>query len=394
MDRRLVGTAVACGLVAAVASGCHHAGSLDAARLIEEGRGPHLRPFTAADRREALRRARIFAPVDVARRDLLAGPADRDRFGFLARVSCDFIEPRADRVPVGGTTRKFFCALRHGRDHADVKIKYGRDNPEVQGELLGSRLLWALGVAVDHDYAVRVRCHHCPADPWAAYRAYPRRDDGPRGLVLLDDAMLQRLYPAATIEERADEGWTFDELDLVDPSVGGASRAEVDALRLLAAFIAHGDDKPSNQRLVCPFDAIAPDGTCTAPRLLLGDLGSTFGRGAASPLHPIDRASRPSFAAWSTLPVWKDPVACRAWLSARDGAADPLVHEAGRRFLAERLAALDDRQLHDLFTVARVTLLDETTVGNDGRRRPVTVDDWVAAFKRRRAGIVDHRCPE
>lgn len=391
-------------LVTGTLAGCHHAGSLDAARLLEEGAAAHLRPFSAADRRDALRRARIFDPVDVHQRDLLAGPPDPEAVAFLHRVSCDFIEPRADRVPIAGTTPKFFCTLRHRHRHADVKIRY--DNPEVQGELLGSRLLWALGVAVDHDYAVRLRCHGCPADPWGAYRAFPRHDDSPRGTVALDDAMMQVLYPGAAIEEctrsvgdrclerRDDEGWTFDELDLVDPAAGGAPRAEVDALRLLAAFIAHGDDKPSNQRLVCPFYAITPDGGCRAPRLLIADLGSTFGRGAASPVHPIDRDSRPRFAAWSTLPMWKDAASCRAYLRARGAAADPVVHEAGRRFLADRLMELSDRQLRDLFTAARVTELGETTRGADGRVRPVTVDDWVDAFRRRRSAIVDQRCPE
>ncbi len=395
----------ACALaVAAVAglapAGCHHRGTLDAARLLEESGGARLAPVSAADRREYLRRARIFEPV-ARPRDPLRGPPDAHGFTFLQHVGCDFVEPRRDRVPVGGTTPKFFCTLRRGRDHALVKIKYGRDDKETYGELLGSRLLWMLGVAVDRDWAVRVRCHGCPVEPWRAYRDFPAPDPTPRATREIDYAVLQRLYPGVPIEEcvraeagrcvesRADEGWRFDELDLVDPAVGGAPRAEVDALRLLAAFIAHGDDKPSNQRLVCPYAAIDADGRCREPRLLVADLGSTFGRGAAAGLRPIDAASRPTFAAWSTLPLWDDPATCRAHLATRTAPPSPIVREAGRRFLAERLAALSERQIRNLFVAARIEGLGETSDG-----RPVTVDDWVAAFKRRRAAVVEQRCPE
>jgi hypothetical protein len=341
-----------------------------------------------------LKRARIFEPVDVAARDLLAGPRDPYAAAFGDTVACDFIEPDKARVPTSGTTPKFFCALRHVHPHVDVKVRYGRDNRELYGEVLGSRLFWALGLAVDRNYPVRVRCHDCPADPWRAYRAFPARDPSPRETRELDDAVMQRLYPAAVIETRDDEGWSFGELDAVDAAAGGAPRAEVDALRLLAAFVAHGDDKPDNQRLVCPFDAIDAAGRCTRPRLLVADLGSTFGRGASRVLGLIDKDARPSFAAWSSLPMWEDARACRAHLTARASASFPVVKEAGRRFLAERLSALDDRQLRALFTVARVERMGETTTGSDGKPRPVTVADWVEAFKRRRQQLVDNRCAE
>jgi hypothetical protein len=81
-------------------------------------------------------------------------------------------------------------------------------------------------------------------------------------------------------------------------------------------------------------------------------------------------------------------------LSARASASNPVVGEAGRRLLAERLSALGDRQLRALFTVARVERMGETTTGSDGKARAVTVDDWVAAFKRRRQALVDNRCAE
>ncbi|MCA1664535.1 MAG: hypothetical protein LC659_09735, partial [Myxococcales bacterium] len=382
-------------LVAACGLGCKkRGGSYDAARALAEAAKAKLAPVSAAARRDYLKRARIFDDGDVATRDVAAGPRDPYAIAVDDMISCDFIEPRKERVPTGGTTPKFFCSLRHMHPHIDVKIRYGRDNREIYGEVLGSRLFWALGLAVDRNYPVRVRCHDCPADPWRAYRDFPAEDASPRATREIGDAVMQRLYPAAVIETRDDEGWSFAELDTVDEAAGGASRAEVDALRLLAAFVAHGDDKAANQRLVCPFEAIDADGRCRQPRLLVADLGSTFGRGASRVLGLIDKQARPSFAAWSSLPMWEDARACRAHLSARASASNPVVGEAGRRLLADRLSALADRQLRALFTVARVERMGETVTGSDGKARAVTVDDWVAAFKRRRQELVDNRCPE
>ena len=242
-------------------------------------------------------------------------------------------------MPTGGTTPKFFCALRHVHPHVDVKIRYGRDNREIYGEVLGSRLFWALGLAVDRDYPVRVRCHDCPEDPWRAYRDFPARDPSPRATREIDDAVMQRLYPAAVIETHDDEGWSFGELDTVDEAAGGAPRAEVDALRLLAAFVAHGDDKPANQRLVCPFDAIDADGRCRSRDCSspISARRSVAARRASSGSSTSD--ARPSFAAWSTLPMWEDARACRAHLTrARLGVAPRRVRSgpALARRAAER----------------------------------------------------------
>ncbi len=363
------------------ATSCVRPGTLDPASAV----GVRLPRITAEQRAAYFRSARLFERVDPRGRNLLRGP---NEFAFDERVSCDFVEPRADHVPAHGTTPKFFCTLRHeeheGSRGALLKVKYGRQDGEVYGEVLGSRLLWALGVAVDADYAVRVRCHHCPKEPWISYRDFPRVDPSPRRLHDFDDAIVQRLYPGALLERFTDDGWTFDELSDVE-----APRAQVDALRLLAAFIAHGDDKPENQRLVCPFGSIdhVREG-CRAPRLLIADLGSTFGRGA-NELGLIDARSRPSFAAWSALPVWKDRATCRAYWSTRTSHRHPVISEAGRSFLAARLDALSYEQIRDLFRAARIERLGERT--SDGRA--VTVNDWALAFERRRAEIHDARCP-
>jgi hypothetical protein len=49
---------------------------------------------------------------------------------------------------------------------------------------------------------------------------------------------------------------------------------------------------------------------------------------------------------------------------------DPVISEAGRRFLAQRLIALSDRQSRDLFTVSNVMAREQTIDGGDGRLEP------------------------
>ncbi len=363
---------------------CARPGTLDPANRVARS----LPPLSATERADALRHARIFDDIDPRARDLLAGPDDEHAFAFDAVVACDFVEPTRDLVPGRGTTPKFFCALRHGPEARDiVKIKFGKDNGEVYGEILGSRLLWAIGVATDADYPVRIRCHHCPADPWISYRDFPTVDPSAREVREIDDAALQRLFAGAVLQEHPDQGWSLDELDSLL-----APRAQVDALRLLAAFIAYGDDKPENQRLVCPFAAIDEHQHCRAPRLLFADLGSTFGRGANA-LGLIDRESRPTFAAWSTLPMWEDAAKCRTHCATRTSHENPMIGEAGRKLLADRLDALSEKQIRDLFTAARIERLGETTRDERGQARPVTADDWALAFEHRRAAISDARCP-
>jgi hypothetical protein len=69
-----------------------------------------------------------------------------------------------------------------------------------------------------------------------------------------------------------------------------------------------------------------------------------------------------------------------------------VVGEAGRRFLATQLAKLSDRQIRDLFTASNVVKRGEEIDGAGGKKRKVTVDDWVRVFKRKRSEIASARC--
>jgi hypothetical protein len=268
-----------------------------------------------------------------------------------------------------------------------VKVKYGSDNGEVYSEVAGTRLFWALGFGTDRVYAVRVTCKGCGRDPW--------KDGGrPGESTTFDPAIIERPVDGKKIEVRnASSGWAWWELESIDERAGGAPRAQVDALRLLAAFVQHSDNKDEQQLLACEpgAEARGPDGheTCARPFLATVDLGVTFGRGS------LRNKSKFTLRDWVSVPVWEDPERCVASLkrSLTGTMGSPRISEAGRAFLAGLLSQLSERQIRDLFTAARAERRGER-MRVDGVDRLVGVDDWVAAFERKRAEIVDHRCPE
>jgi hypothetical protein len=126
--------------------------------------------------------------------------------------------------------------------------------------------------------------------------------------------------------------------------------------------------------------------------MYVDDLGSTFGRG--NTWHQATTA-RANYAEWSRVPMWEDPASCRAKLGAAMRQAtlkDPVVTEGARRFLADLLAQLTDRQIRDLFEAGTMDRRGWPDPGDEERKNG-TIDQWVDAFKRRRDAIVNHRCP-
>lgn len=344
--------------------------------------------LTVDERRDIISRAQVWHPIDTAKLNLLAGPRDEGAFAFNAPVTCDYAYP--DK-PLGGVTPKFECAVKDGDV---VKVKYGENNGEVYAEVASSRLFWALGFPADRMYPARVTCRNCPADPfkeskeeWHLGKSATVSDK------LFDPATIERPYPGEEVEVPGYEGWAWPELELVDAESGGAPRAHVDALKLLAVFIQHVDSKPGQQAIVCANGAVSRDrqgnASCETPLLMIRDLGSSFGqaRRMSFPKMKLD--------SWRVVPIWRDPATCEGDLtrSLVGNLEHPVISEAGRRFLASRMMLLSDRQIRDLFTAARVERRGDTTKDADGDSRPVTVDDWVAAFKAKRSQITEHRCP-
>src|SRR5207249_948530 len=151
----------------------------------------------------------------------------------------------------------------------------------------------------------RIRCYGCPHFPfyvtWVLDRLSAREAVARH---LPDDRYtdfewpaVERRFEGATIETDESHGWAWFELEQIDPSIG-ASRAEVDALRLIGIFLAHWDNKAENQRLVCLDPRPAQPGPCRRSFAFIHDLGSTFGPTKLE----LDR--------WQAAPIWLDARRC------------------------------------------------------------------------------------
>jgi hypothetical protein len=306
--------------------------------------------------------------------DLRAGPVGADAFQPNETVTCDYTDTQKH-----GASRKFHCKLANGDV---VKVRYGASNGEVQGSVLATRLLWALGFAADRVYPVRVSCRGCSSDPWTSRGS-------PGEVHEFDPAVIERKPFGHLMWEEADKksGWSWSELDLVDAAQGGAPQEQLDALKLIAVFMQHTDTKPQQQRLLCLSDTLNGAEECQVPFLLLHDVGLTFGH-ANTFNH--NRSGSVNLAAWAKTPVWRDPVGCIGHLSKSHTGTlgDPHISEAGRTFLADLLVQLSDRQLRDLFEVARV----DRRIHSSADLSAAPVDDWVKVFNDKRNQIVTNHC--
>ena len=322
-------------------------------------------------RASLIARAQVWKPTDVATIDIKMGPAEPEAFPFLATVPCESSNTR-----LSGRSPKFACKIRPADE---VKVKFGGANGEVYAEVAASRLLWALGFGADRMYPVRVVCRGCPAELGGVAQA-----DGSR---LFDPAVIERKMPGD--DGPAPNGWSWQELETVDEKAGGATRAQRDALKLLAVLIQHTDSKPEQQRLMCLDDGETGSKACAQPFLLLQDVGVTFGQ--ANTFNANTTGSM-NFSVWSRTPVWKGATKCVANLpKSFTGTLDnPVIGEAGRAFLADLLGKLSDSQLQDLFEVSRAKLRLRSP--NDPKSGVVSNDDWVDVFKRKREEIANRSC--
>jgi hypothetical protein len=323
----------------------------------------------AEARDAALTRARVWAPphIDPARADFGINPAGPGAFAADADVECVF-----SVEPVGGSTPKFMCTLPDG---GRIKVKYGVPNGELPAEIAATRLLGALGFPTDRMNKVHsVRCHGCPPLPQQALQCLARNQpaaaclQGASGssIVTFEPAAIEAPMAGRKIEVVDDQGWSWYELDRIDPKAGGSSRAEVDALRLLAIVLAHWDNKGANQKLLCPSGADRADGTCSSPIAAIGDLGGTFGP------KKVDLQN------WKHVAVWVDPRACLVSMKTMPFAGatfpDRRISEEGRRFALKLLGALSSTQLDTLFAASGMAAFPHVLAE---ARQP---HSWTAAF--------------
>jgi hypothetical protein len=222
-----------------------------------------------------------------------------------------------------------------------------------------------------------LRCYGCPLEPFATSKAvHAIRAGGVyahvldyRGFHDYEWVALERKYDAWPIETPTQEGWAFPELTHVDAARGGAPRAHVDALRLVAVFLAHWDNKADNQRLVCDARDWTEGTPCAAPLMMLQDLGATFG------------PRKVNLRRWRASTIWSDRNRCRVTMRhlPYSGATfeDVQVGEDGRQLAGRLFASLSDDDIADVFRGARFD--QERGLFSDVR--PVAA--WVEAFKSR-----------
>jgi hypothetical protein len=375
MGRRVATAAVAALLAAFATAWVLATEYREPAALHVENPRPHATWPMSPGRASALRddafhraRVRVSADAPAIDLDILEEP-----------LECRFL---AD-IPTG-TSPKFDCVLPEGNV---IKVKYGR-NPEVAAEVASTRLVAALGYAADRmSVTPRVRCYGCPRYPFLAmqllhvtglFGRFPTQGTE-SGYSDFEWAAIERRFEAPAIELPGRKGWSWWELSSIDP-VRGATRTELDALRLLAVFLAHWDNKQENQRIVC-LDA--PDGldrTCNRPLLMIQDLGATFGPPKAN------------LARWQSARIWADRATCKISMSTlpyRGGTFPEVeVTEAGRVDLLGRLSSLSPDHVRALFRGARFPEHYSATADDKD------VEAWSAAFWRRvdelRSG---GRCP-
>jgi hypothetical protein len=328
----------------------------------------------ARARRALLTRAQVRLTSAAPAVDISANPADPRGTLSAEVVECQFLA----RAP-SGTTPKFDCVLADGEV---VKVKYGR-NPELHAEAATTHLLTALGYPADHIFFVpTIRCYGCPRYPFFAMRLLSAAGMADRfpphgwtgAYTDFQWPAVERRFESPAVVSGDEEGWGWWELKHVDPAQG-ASRADVDALRLLAVFLAHWDNKAENQRIVCDTD------DCRTPFLMLQDVGSTFG------------PSKVNLARWRSAPIWLDRAQCRVTMRSLPYAgatfSDVTVTEGGRASVLRGLARLTPAQVRGLFQGARFPEFHSAT--SDER----DLDAWSAAFAERVQEIAaGGPCPE
>jgi hypothetical protein len=353
---------------------------------------------SAMARERALRRAQVWREplVPIGSTRFGDNPSGSSTFPVNAVVPCRF-KPGG----ISGNTPKFDCEIESGET---LRVKYGRENAEVFAEVIATRLLSALGFATDQMYVIdRIHCFGCPENPFASLQClndgstfekcfagvdYSRARD-------FEPVIIERQMAGRHIETRKDPGWTWEELTKIDPGAGGAPRAHVDALRLMAVFLSHWDNKSENQRLLCLDSSPTTNARtaavkktakrdraidCRQPLAMIQDLGGTFGP------FKLDLEG------WQSTPIWAESATCRVSMRSLpyEGSTFPDVNisEPGRAFLAERLRQLRSTQVRDLFEGAGLARYAHKT---DAAKN---LDNWVEAFDEKVRAIVDHPgCP-
>ena len=147
-------------------------------------------------------------------------------------------------------------------------------------------------------YPIRVTCNNCPDNPESG--------GGSRAVRTYNQASTVRKFSGHKmyVTGNEDQGWSWKELEQLNQS----PTYQKDGLKLMASFISHSDNKPPQQRLACDNVTVdtssnPPRVSCDQSRMVVQDVGATFGSGGNSPATALRRIEPPP--AGAANPVWK-----------------------------------------------------------------------------------------
>ncbi len=327
-------------------------------------------------------------------------------------VECIYNDERTQRSKkTSGFTPKFYCDLKYTKTTNDgienktktIKIKY--DNGEAYSEMAATRLMWALGFKADKMYSVKkLTCLGCPdGNPWRNQETYSLSKFGDNQVVFENvvaeqkfDAEEIEMNPATNIAYNESKGFDMgtlfngflrqdiERLPREDQDIAIKRKTQREALRLLAVFLQHGDNKSAQQRLACKLKDGSEDKSsitiddCKEGKLyaLIQDVGATFGIGSwtipenpimnfftSIPSKVILESAKMNADGWNQSPFWNDAATCRANLNSAhtEKMDDPIISEEGRQFLATLLSGFIDgsngeERLTALFTKSRADI--------------------------------------
>lgn len=288
-------------------------------------------------------------------------------------VHCTYLHKTPKEL--GGSSPKFEC---RGDDGEIYHIKYGI---KAHTSVAASRLFWALGFGAAISTPITVVCKGCPPDPWKMPEEFAEE-------TTFTEAAVVKPKPGKeiTILGKEEVGWSWKkDLPLVSREAGGATLAQIDALKLLTVLIQHGDSKAAQQKLICRQEFYdAKQNECRRPYMYIYDLGYTFGSDGLR-VHPLD------FVKWRHKSVFRSEADCIGNLrqnagNGRDGLMFPQISDEGRLFLADLLSRFitDRSRVVAMFEVAHMEKADP---GH-------TAQDWAEVFISKTHEIMEHPpCP-
>jgi hypothetical protein len=151
-------------------------------------------------------------------------------------------------------------------------------------------------------------------------------------------------------------------------------------------LIQHGSNKKPNQRLLCLDkelgDAAATGATCGHSFMMIIDLGKTFGRANTFNKDAVESVN---FKEWSAMTIWKE--GAPSCVGNVPGSFTGTLHNPGISGARTKVSRRSARPAH-----GRAAARHLRRRALPAARSECHVNDWVNAFKQKRAEIVNRAC--